>query len=174
MRTIQKMRGALASLCGLILLAGCSGAQKAEAPTSVAAIAEVSTESAAPKSAKSGAPQIQWASSFEAARDEAKEKNKPLMIDFYTDWCSACKFLDAKIYPDKDVVKASRDFINVKVNAEKRTDIAEQYGVTAFPTLIWIRADGMPVYRQDGANSNPADFVSQLKKARDRFAAVKK
>lgn len=178
MKNIKQMRATFVSLTGLILLAGCSGAQKAEAPAPVAQIAEVSTQNAPPKTnsenAKTTAPQIQWASSFEAARDAAKKQNKPLMVDFYADWCSACKMLDAEIYPDAAVVKASRDFVNVKVNTEQRADIAGQYGVTALPTILWIRADGTPVLRQEGVTAQPSDFVDQMKKASERFAALKK
>ena len=178
MKNINRISAALAALTGAIALAGCSGAQKVEAPTKVAALDEVSTQSAqtatASETAKKSGPQIQWASSFEAARDEAKKRNKPLMVDFYADWCSACKMLDADIYPDAAVVKASRDFINVKVNTEQRTDIAGQYGVTALPTILWIRADGTPVLRQEGITTQPSDFADQMKKATARYAAVKK
>jgi thiol-disulfide isomerase/thioredoxin len=119
-----------------------------------------------------GAKGIAWATSFEAARAQAKTQNKVIMIDFYTDWCSACKLLDAEIYPDAEVVKASRNFVNVKVNAEQRTDIAQQYGVTAFPTILWIRADGVPVLRQDGVSSQTSDFVALMKNAHARFTAL--
>jgi len=146
----------------------------------VAKIASATSETKSAKAAthdgakSADGKSIAWATSFEAARAQAKAQNKVLMIDFYTDWCGACKMLDEKIFPNADVVEASRKFVNVKVNAEQRTDIANQYGVTAFPTLIWIRADGVPVLRQDGASEEASHFVTQMHSAHSRYAALEK
>jgi thioredoxin-related protein len=63
---------------------------------------------------------IQWLTLEEASKMSAKE-NRPLLIDFYTDWCGWCKKLDATTYQDPAVI----DYINqyfyaVKFNAESK------------------------------------------------------
>lgn len=88
---------------------------------------------------------IRWESSFESAMKKAKLQGKPVMIDFYTDWCHWCKVLDKDVYTDKGVVAESANWIAVKVNAEKRADIARAYGVTGYPTITFVEGNGKPI-----------------------------
>src|SRR5688500_18181771 len=37
---------------------------------------------------------IAWEPSFEAALDRARITNKPILVNFYTDWCPHCKEMD--------------------------------------------------------------------------------
>ncbi len=85
---------------------------------------------------------IVWSKTFEEAQAEAVKSHKPLMVDFYTDWCSACKMLDRDGYTNADVIQQSQKFVMVKVDAEKRQDLALRFNVTGYPTLLWLDADG--------------------------------
>jgi len=113
---------------------------------------------------------ILWEASYEAAIAKSKAEGKPVMVDFYTSWCSACKYLDAHVYTDRDVIAESRNFINVRVNAEQRADLAGTYGVNAYPTLEFIRSDGHSVDEVLGAEPAP-DFVKEMKGAYAKWAA---
>ena len=44
--------------------------------------------------------QVNWQPSYWAAQKEARRSGKPLFIDFYTDWCGPCKYLDETTYRD--------------------------------------------------------------------------
>lgn len=93
---------------------------------------------------------ILWEKTFERAQAEAVKTRKPIMVDFYTDWCSACKMMDAEAYTDASVVRASQKFVAVKVNAEQRTDLAMRYKVNSYPTILWIDADGKVLNTSEG------------------------
>lgn len=41
--------------------------------------------------------------------DEAKQKDKLILIDFYTSWCGPCKMMDAQVFPDPMVSKTLQD-----------------------------------------------------------------
>ncbi len=64
--------------------------------------------------------EIKWLKLAEAEALSKKE-NKPLLIDFYTDWCGWCKKLDASTYKDPDVIRyVNKYFYPVKFDAESR------------------------------------------------------
>ncbi len=89
--------------------------------------------------------------SFDAALGRARAENRLVMVDVYTDWCGWCKKLDAETYADARVAEALKDFITIKVNAEKGGEaVAEQYRVSGFPTLIFVSGSGEVVRMVEG------------------------
>jgi thiol:disulfide interchange protein DsbD len=90
---------------------------------------------------KAGTPQP-----FEAAIAKAKADCKPVMIDFFADWCAACKELDKHTYVAKDVVAESGRFVNIKVDGtsdhEVTDAIYEKFGVKGLPTVAFISPSG--------------------------------
>ncbi|HPE98489.1 MAG TPA: DUF255 domain-containing protein [Chitinophagales bacterium] len=63
---------------------------------------------------------IQWLTLEEAVALSAKEE-KPLLIDFYTDWCGWCRKLDATTYQDQKVIDyVNKYFYAVKFDAESQ------------------------------------------------------
>ena len=66
------------------------------------------------------AAEIDWAPNLDKAQQLAIEKDKLVMVDFYTDWCGWCKELDKTVYTNRDVQQiAEVHFVSVKVDAEK-------------------------------------------------------
>lgn len=72
--------------------------------------------------------------------DEAKQKDKLILIDFYTSWCGPCKMMDAQVFPDPMVSKTLQDhYLVLKLDAE--TDalgkvLAARYIVRSYPTFL--------------------------------------
>lgn len=99
-----------------------------------------------------------WATALE----QAKEQDKLIFVDAYTDWCGPCKWMTANVFPDEAVGDYYNDkFINVKIDMEKGEGIlfAKAYNVRAFPTLLFIDAKGNMVHKALG--SRPAeDFLT--------------
>jgi len=118
------------------------------------------------KNAKS----IAWLTSYDKALQEATKKNQPVMIDFYADWCTACKILDKDVYTAPDVIKKSQDFVNLKINTDKDTDIAARYKVYALPTLIFLDGSGKVLWRLEGVPTTP-HFINTMQKVQDKFIA---
>lgn len=127
--------------------------------------AEAKGESAPTKSVG-----IVWEANFESAMQRARVENKPIFIDFYTDWCGVCKTLDREVLPDKAVVAESRNWVSIKINAEKRPDVAGAYGVTAYPTLVFAAKSGKPLSILPGMAPAP-EFVNIMKEARAKVKA---
>lgn len=108
---------------------------------------------------------IAWESTFEGAMARSRAEGKPVMVDFYTEWCGACKHVERNIYPSKDVIQESTNWISVKVDAEKRPDVAQAYGVRAYPTIVFLQGDGKPLATQEGAPQESGLFVEWMREA---------
>lgn len=77
---------------------------------------------------------------------------KPVLVDFYADWCGPCKMLS----PLVEEIAASEDAFEVfKLNVDEAPDIAARYGVMSIPTLIAFKA-GEAVQRKVGVQSKQA------------------
>lgn len=92
--------------------------------------------------------------SLEAALKLAKEQNKLVFMDCYTTWCGPCVHLTKNIFPIKEVGDFyNANFINVKFDMEKDAGIgiAKKYHVRAYPTLLFLDANGEVVHKHLGA-----------------------
>jgi thioredoxin-related protein len=93
---------------------------------------------------------------FDAGMAKAKEEDKPIIIDFYTDWCHWCKVMDEKTFNDKTVkAELEKKFVTIRLNAEDRNatatydgktfnnvELTQAFGVTGYPTLAFLESDG--------------------------------
>lgn len=91
--------------------------------------------------------------SFEEIKEAAKESDKLIMMDVYTDWCGPCKTMDRTTFRDEKVKElVDQRYIAYKVNAEKGEGIkiAQQYKVPGYPCIIILDANGREVDRALG------------------------
>ena len=79
----------------------------------------------------------------EKALEESKSEDKPLMIYFYTGWCSWCKKLERETYSNDQVASLLNDnFICLKINVEDHPSLMAEYRIPGFPTVIFLSAEG--------------------------------
>ncbi len=74
-----------------------------------------------------------------------KYEGLPAIIDFYADWCGPCKMLQHNTFSDADVgTYFNAHFVNVSLDGEKGEGhlLAKKYQVHAYPTMLFIKADG--------------------------------
>jgi len=103
---------------------------------------------------------------FEEAVQQAKQQNKLIFIDFYTQWCAPCKKLAAGPFKEEAVGEYyNSHFVNIKLDAEKEGfDVAQNYKVNAYPTLMFVDGKGNIIYRGTGS-SHGEDMVGFGKEA---------
>lgn len=159
------------ALTGAVAFAAYSSRAVPVSPDSNLALMPENAAPLAPNSAvtaPSSQQGIQWETDFESAMRRARLENLPIMINFYTDWCSVCKILDREVLPEKNVVAESRNWVAIKINAEKRPDVAGAYGVTGYPTLVFAAKSGKPLSILPGLVPAP-EFVTIMREARGKL-----
>ncbi len=70
------------------------------------------------------AQDINWMSLEQAEAEMKNSPEKPLFIDFYTDWCGWCKKMDVSTFKEAEVVKhINENYIPVKFDAEMKNEV---------------------------------------------------
>ena len=113
------------------------------------------------------AKSIEWTWEIDKAMADAKKLNKPVLINFTTDWCSWCKKMDADTYTNQKVIEKANNFISLKVNPEKgsvQSEFAKRYQVTGYPTILFIDSNYRVLHRV-GGYQGPEDFLKSMDKA---------
>lgn len=113
----------------------------------------------------------QGLSRFDTALARARAEGRPVMIDFFAEWCAACKELDHKTYVADPVVAESGRFVNIKVDGTNEEDVIatlyERFGVLGLPTVAFVGSDGkiLEAPRVTGF-LGPHRFAAEMKKVR--------
>ena len=77
------------------------------------------------------------------------ENSKPVLVDFYADWCGPCKMLAPVI---EQIAGESSNYDVYKLNVDEAPELAAQYGVMSIPTLI-VFMNGEVVAKTIGVQS---------------------
>ena len=127
---------------------------------------------------------------YEAGMRYAKEKNKPVLVDFSGFGCVNCRKMEASVWTNEEVARLLKeDFIlitlmvddktplnqpyTVEENGQKRTISTvgdhnsyiqrSKFGANAQPYYVTLDAEGTPINGSYVFNENPAEFVEYLK-----------
>jgi thioredoxin-related protein len=121
-----------------------------------------------------------WLNDYKKAQQEAKASNKFLLLDFTgSDWCIWCKKLEKEIlsqarfkdYARENLVLLEVDFPRAKLQSaelrKQNQELAQQYRVEGFPTIVVLNGDGQKLWQYDGYFPEGATaFIAQLEKLR--------
>jgi len=149
---------------------------------SVAALFAISCSksSTAEETAKGpGAAKSGWLTNFAQAQEEAKTRQKLLLMDFTgSDWCGWCIMLDKEVfskpefqeYAKKNLVLLELDFprrktLSPELQAQNERLLA-QYRIQGFPTIVVLDTNGKPVGALGYTQGGPSAFIAELEKLR--------
>ncbi|MDI9818175.1 MULTISPECIES: protein-disulfide reductase DsbD [unclassified Legionella] len=100
----------------------------------------------------------------------ANAKGKPVMLDFYADWCASCQIMEATTFKDPEVEEALKQFVVLKIDitANNNDDKAllKKFNVIAPPTFLFFNEQGHE-YRHLRlvGEISASQFLKQLRQA---------
>ena len=81
--------------------------------------------------------------------EELKASAKTIVLDFYAEWCGPCKMIAPYI---EEIANEDPDITVAKVDVDKATDLAIEFGIQSIPTIIVFK-DGKAVAKAIGYRS---------------------
>jgi thiol:disulfide interchange protein DsbD len=80
----------------------------------------------------------------------AQQENKPVVIDFYADWCFTCHELEENVFRNPAVMETLSRFVRLRLDATDMEsppvqEALERYNIIGLPIVIFMGADGKEV-----------------------------
>ncbi len=162
-RKLWKGVGVIALLVGVALLVGAlSGGRDPLQPLSGLRTA-------------GGAPQISHGAGFERVRSVAEldqrvaaANGRPLMLDFYADWCVSCKEMERFTFNDPAVAQTLKQFVllqaDVTMNSPDDSALLKRFGLFGPPGIIYFDRNGHELGQRIVGYQPPEKFLTALKR----------
>ena len=99
--------------------------------------------------------------------EEIRKADKPILVDFWADWCSPCFILGPIL--EKLVKEYENKLVLAKVNLEAAPQISQKYGIEQIPTVVLFK-NGKAISGFIGVRSEPAikEFLNEALKTIQR------
>ncbi|PIU55164.1 MAG: hypothetical protein COS89_08120 [Deltaproteobacteria bacterium CG07_land_8_20_14_0_80_38_7] len=115
---------------------------------------------------------IEWIYSIDDAFRFAKDSNRPIMIDFFAEWCPPCISLDKRFFNKENITRISYKLVPLKVdatteNAEEEA-IISKYNIIGWPTIIFLSPDGKLYEDLTVISEDPEQIENNMLKAISR------
>ncbi len=90
---------------------------------------------------------IKTVGDLDQAVAEAKAEGRPVMLDFYADWCVSCKEMERYTFPDPAVQQAMQRYVLLQADvtandAEDKALMQERFGIPGPPAMMFFDASG--------------------------------
>ena len=89
--------------------------------------------------------------------EEIKNSEKPVLLDFYADWCGPCRMVSPIV---DEIAEENPQYLVGKINVDNEPELAEEFGVFSIPTLVVLK-NGSVVNQSAGAKPK-AQILSML------------
>ena len=79
--------------------------------------------------------------------EAVKNSEKPVLLDFYADWCGPCRMVAPFV---AQIADEHPEYLIGKINVDNSPELAKEFGVMSIPTLV-VMKDGKVVSQSAGA-----------------------
>ena len=79
--------------------------------------------------------------------ESVKSSDKPVLLDFYADWCGPCRMVSPVV---DEIAEENPQYLVGKINVDEQPELAQAFGVASIPTLV-VMKNGKIVNQSSGA-----------------------
>ena len=90
--------------------------------------------------------------------ESVKNSDKPVLLDFYADWCGPCRMVSPLV---DEIAEENPQYLVGKINVDQEQELAQAFGVASIPTLV-VMKDGKVINQSAGARPK-AQILAMLK-----------
>jgi len=110
-----------------------------------------------------GSVRVEWETDFPDAIKRAQSEGKPVLVNFYADWCVWCKRLDSTTLRDAKVAALLSDrFIAVQLDVDGNgRELSNEFHVDGLPTVLILDPSGREIGRIPGYMP-PTGFLERV------------
>lgn len=87
-----------------------------------------------------------WESFSQDALKQAQQNTKPVIIDFFADWCAACWELEEHVFSHPEFKERTKNFTLLKMDATKDSnelnELKKKYSIVGLPTILFFDSSG--------------------------------
>jgi len=116
--------------------------------------------------------ETEWRTDIDEARQIAAEEDKPILIYFWTTWCTYCEDYNANAYSDPAVLEQLDDFVllavNLEDNSQQAGQLQQQYEANYPPQHVAVTPDGEVLVEINGYAETDS-FLSYLDEATEEW-----
>ncbi len=108
---------------------------------------------------------IAWLDDLDQALASA-EDGQLVMVDFSAEWCGWSQQMEAETFSDPRVIEQARQFVCVRIDGDEHGDLLSEYGISGYPTVLFLNNAGEGVYRVVGF-CGAEEFLAEMQRALD-------
>jgi thiol:disulfide interchange protein DsbD len=140
---VRRALGALAALYGVAMLAGALAGNS----NPLQPLAGLGASKHAAEGPRLEFTRIKTVEDFDRALAAATTAGRPLMLDFYADWCVSCKEMEHRTFTDAGVQTALAPAVLIQADVTANDDadqaLLRRFGILGPPTIVFYGTDGL-------------------------------